>query len=124
MKRRNTPAKQAVLDLLKHTDKALSHDTIEAQIGMEINRATVYRILNQFCEDGLVHTIVAEDGKQYFAACTDCRGKHTPHNHIHFRCTHCDTLVCLPEKVNFSLPEGYRVQEVSCVLTGTCMDCS
>ncbi len=64
MKRRNTPSKEAVLDLLISTGKAMSRDAIEQKINVEIDRATIYRVLNRFCEDGLVHKIVAEDGKQ------------------------------------------------------------
>ena len=67
MKRRNTPSKEAILDLLVNTGKAMSRDAIEQKLDLEIDRATIYRVLNRFCEDGMVHRIVAEDGKQYFA---------------------------------------------------------
>ncbi|MBW8242928.1 transcriptional repressor [Muricauda oceani] len=124
MKRRNTPTKQAILDVLLLNGKALSHDTIAEMVDIEINRATIYRILNQFCEDGLVHSIVAEDGKHYFAALKHCGSGELDHHHFHFRCTHCKTMVCLEQKVRFDLPEGYSVASANCVLTGTCMDCS
>lgn len=123
MKRRSTPSKQAVLDVLSRSKKAMSHETIQDKIDMDINRATIYRILNQFCEDGLVHSIVAEDGKQYFAICMDFEGKTLPDSHFHFRCTSCQTITCLEEKVDFSLPQGFNVESVNCVLTGTCIDC-
>ena len=67
MNRRNTPTKEAVLNLLLNSRKALSQDAIERQLNIEINRATIYRVLNRFCEDEIVHKIVAEDGKQYLS---------------------------------------------------------
>ena len=124
MKRRNTPSKEAVLDLLIHTGKAMSRDAIEQKLEIEIDRATIYRVLNRFCEDGMVHKIVAEDGKQYFAVCINCDEKRMPDNHFHFRCTNCETIECLPEAVHFSVPNGYHVDNVNCVLTGICNDCS
>ena len=124
MKRRNTPSKEAVLDLLVNTGKAMSRDAIEQKLEVEIDRATIYRVLNRFCEDGMVHKIVAEDGKQYFAVCTKCDNKQIPDNHFHFRCKNCETIECLPEAVHFSLPNGYNVESVNCVLTGICKDCS
>lgn len=124
MKRRNTPSKDAVLNLLTDAGKAMSHDAIEKQITVDIDRATIYRVLNSFCTDGLVHRIVAEDGKQYFAICNKCEGKKHADNHFHFRCTVCQTIECLPEMVHFSTPKGYIVSSVNCVLTGTCKDCS
>ena len=124
MKRRNTPSKEAVLDVLVNTGKAMSRDAIEQKIDVEIDRATIYRILNRFCEDGLVHKIVAEDGKQYFAVCMKCDENSFTDNHFHFRCTKCQTIECLPIPVHFSLKAGYNVESVNCVLTGTCKDCS
>lgn len=124
MKRRNTPSKEAVLGLLTNAGKAMSRDAIEQKINVEIDRATIYRVLNRFCEDGLVHKIVAEDGKQYFAVCMKCDENSFTDNHFHFRCTNCQTLECLPEAVHFSVPSGYSVESVNCVLTGTCKDCN
>lgn len=124
MKRRKTPAKEAVLNLLSQTHRAMSHDAIEQEINVDINRATIYRVLNQFCEDGLVHKVVAEDGKQYFAVRMGCKGKEMPDHHFHFRCTSCHTIECLGESVHFSVPNGYEVENVNCLLTGTCLTCS
>ena len=123
MKRRNTPSKEAVLDLLIKAGKAMSRDAIEQKIDVAIDRATIYRVLNRFCEDGLVHKIVAEDGKQYFAVCMKCDENSFTDNHFHFRCTNCQTIECLPEAVHFSVPNGYNVESVNCVLTGICKDC-
>ena len=84
MNRRNTPSKEAVLQVLQKSKDALSQDMIEEQLTGKIDRVTIYRILNRFCEDGITHKIVADDGKKYFALCRDC--EHTPehhHDHIH-----------------------------------------
>ncbi len=123
MKRRNTPSKEAVLEVLTATGKAMSHDAIEQKIAIEIDRATIYRVLNRFCDDGLVHRIVAEDGKQYFAVCMKCDENKIDDNHFHFRCVNCQTIECLPVPVHFSVPKGYNVKSVNCVLTGTCRNC-
>lgn len=124
MKRRNTPSKAAVLELLVKAGKAMSRDAIEEKIDVPMDRATIYRVLNRFCEDGVVHKIVAEDGKQYFAVCMKCDKNSFTDNHFHFRCTHCQTIECLPEAVHFSVPGGYRVESVNCILTGLCKRCS
>lgn len=126
MSRRNTPTKEAVLNLLMNSRKALSQDAIEKQLDIEINRATIYRVLNRFCEDEIVHKIVAENGKQYFAACNK-KCDNLPEvirHHFHFRCMSCDTIECLQEPVQYSVPNGYNVQNANCVLIGTCNDCS
>lgn len=124
MKRRNTSSKEAVLSILTSTGKAMSQDAIEKKIDVGVDRATIYRILNRFCEDGVLHKVVAEDGKQYFAVCTKCDDKKLSDYHFHFRCSNCETIECLPTPVNFSVPRGYKVESLNCVLTGLCKDCS
>ncbi|WP_372937659.1 Fur family transcriptional regulator [Seonamhaeicola sp.] len=123
MKRRNTPTKKAVLSVLTETGKAMSQDAIEQRISIDINRATIYRVLNRFCEDGILHKIVAENGKQYFALYHDCNEQHN-HDHFHFRCTKCETMECLPVEVNIAIPKEYQVESMNCVITGVCKDCS
>ncbi len=123
MKRRNTPTKEAVLSVLESTAKAMSQDAIEKKIGIDINRATIYRVLNRFCDDGVLHRIVADDGKQYFALCMKCDDHQQLKDHFHFRCKVCETIECLPVPVHFSLAEEYQVENVNCVITGVCKDC-
>lgn len=124
MKRRNTPTKDAVLNVLADSKKAMSQEAIMKKVDIDIDRATVYRVLNRFCEDGILHRIVAEDGKQYFAVCIKCDEKKLADHHFHFRCTNCETIECLPIEVQFSLENGYSVESVNCILTGVCKDCA
>jgi Fur family ferric uptake transcriptional regulator len=123
MKRRSTPTKEAVISVLNASTKAMSQDAIEQKIEIDIDRATIYRVLNQFCEDGTIHKIVADDGKQYFAVCKRCDEQKLPDNHFHFRCINCQTIECLPTLIDFPIPESYTVERFNCVLIGTCGDC-
>ncbi len=125
VKRRNTATKEAVLTVLTSKRRAMSQDAIVKKMDVDADRATVYRILNRFCEDGTVHKIVADDGKQYFAVCVKRDdGVAVPGNHFHFRCTKCETIECLPSPVEYSVPKDYTVQQMNCVLIGVCNDCS
>ena len=124
IKRRSTISKDAVLSILTIAKRAMSQDAIVGKMEVDADRATVYRILNRFCEDGVVHRIVADDGKQYFAICTKCDEKIIPDNHFHFRCTRCETIECLPARVEFSLPKKYKVNSVNCILVGLCENCA
>lgn len=124
MIRRSTPTKDAVLNVLTDSKKAMSQEAIMKNIAIDIDRATIYRVLNRFCEDKILHRIVAEDGKQYFAVCIKCEEKKLADHHFHFRCTQCQTIECLPVAVQFSLEKGYQVESVNCILTGVCKDCA
>jgi Fur family ferric uptake transcriptional regulator len=124
MKRRNTPTQEAVLSVLTAKRRAMSQDAIMKQMEIDADRATIYRILNRFCEDEIVHKIVADDGKQYFAVCAKSGDIPVPGNHFHFRCTKCETIECRSSLVQFSVPQGYNVEKLNCVLVGVCKECS
>jgi len=124
MKRRNTPARQEILDILEHSSSALSQDMIEQQMTVEADRVTIYRILNRFCEDGIAHKIVAEDGKSYFARCSACDEHKHHHDHFHFKCIKCAVIECLNQPINITLPSGYQVTEMNCVVNGICNKCA
>lgn len=125
MKRRNTGPKTAVLDALKTSNAALSHDMLQSKLGTTINRATIYRVLNRFCEDGRVHRIVGDDGKQYFALCLDCGGpeEEHSHNHFHFKCVACGKVECLDHEIIVPLPDGYSLESFNGWLSGRCNSC-
>lgn len=123
MKRRNTATQEAVLSVLTSRRRAMSQDAIVKQMNIDADRATIYRILNRFCEDEIVHKIVADDGKQYFAVCFKCDDHPMPINHFHFRCTQCETIECLTSLVEYTIPESYSVDSLNCVLVGTCKEC-
>lgn len=126
MKRRKTQSKTEIFEILKSSGNALSHDMIQANVESDIDRATIYRVLNRFCEDGKVHKIVGDDGKQYFAICHNCGEKKQihSHNHIHFRCLQCGKVECLKREISVPLPEGYVAKVHNLVVSGFCDECS
>ena len=124
MRRRNTATKEAVLSSLKSADAALSHEMIQEAISEKVDRTTIYRILNRFCEDGIIHRIVADDGKQYFAICSTCAVDDHNHDHFHFRCLCCEKVECLEQEVSVNLPAGYVTKNFNGVVSGYCVACS
>jgi Fur family ferric uptake transcriptional regulator len=124
VKRRNTPTKQAVLALLTEPGKAMSQDTIEERITIKINRATIYRILNQFYEDGILCRAITDNGKQYFALRRKREDNTSSEFHLHFHCLKCNQVECLPTTADFLVPEGYALQHANFVLSGICQECT
>lgn len=122
--RRKTSTQEAVLRSLREANAALSHEMIQDKLEESPNRATIYRILNRFCDDGIVHRIVADDGKQYFALCNECEHDDHHHDHFHFRCLACEKVECLDHEMTVNLPDGYKPTNFNGVISGYCADCS
>ncbi|MDR2650819.1 MAG: TonB-dependent receptor [Prevotellaceae bacterium] len=122
--RRNTKTKQMVMSILENSNSALCHDDIEKKLSGTIDRVTIYRILQSFCNDGKVHKISGENGKTYYALCRDCSTDNHNDNHLHFRCMKCDTITCIDQPVALpELPQGYSISSVFYLISGFCSKC-
>ncbi|MDR2125872.1 MAG: TonB-dependent receptor [Prevotellaceae bacterium] len=122
--RRNTKTKQMVMSILENSNSALCHEDIEKQLSGSIDRVTIYRILQSFCNDAKVHKISSENGKTYYALCRDCSINNHNDNHLHFRCMKCDTVTCIDESVAApKLPQGYSISSISYLISGLCAKC-
>jgi Fur family ferric uptake transcriptional regulator len=124
MAKRNTVSKQMILESLKKSQSAVSQETLQKELGNTVDRATIYRVLNSFCEEGIVHKILGDDGKFYFAICMNCSEKKHRHNHFHFKCMACGKIECLPNEMEVQLPQGYQSVTFNGFISGYCSDCS
>jgi Fur family ferric uptake transcriptional regulator len=125
VKRRNTQIQQSILQLFADKPRALSHTEIENMLDVNADRATIFRVMNRFVEDGIAHKIVSDEGKSYFALCTGkCTNTHHHDNHSHFRCTKCNAMECMHDNVRISLPKGYTLLHSNIVVTGICNNCN
>lgn len=123
---RLTPARLAVLEILLGSPVALSHHEIEhaiAQRGQDVDRVTLYRVLEWLVERDLAHRIAAEDRVWRFNAVDRAQAG----DHAHFHCTQCGQIVCLdgPESATtFMLPTGYQPERTEITIHGRCPRCA
>lgn len=105
----------------------MSERELEKLLNNQCDRVTIYRTLHTFLEKGLVHKVLDGQGSTKYALCHhDCsaEGEHH-HDHVHFRCTHCEETTCL-EHVSIphvNLPQGYQAAEVNLLFEGLCPKC-
>jgi Fur family ferric uptake transcriptional regulator len=122
---RVTATRLAVLEMLLGSPRALSHQEVEQAVrgvGVDIDRVTVYRVLDWLVAHDLAHRIAAEDRVWRFnAADREVSG------HAHFQCIRCGQVYCLDDlqpAMTFALPAGYRFQRSELTIQGTCPDCN
>ena len=122
---RATAARISVLNVLLSADHALTHSEIEHALDDrdgEIERVTVYRVLEWLVEQELAHKVIGADRVWRFNA-----QRHSVSRHAHFNCTHCGRVFCL-ENLSpvfaLTLPPGFRMQKADVSLQGLCPQCS
>jgi Fur family ferric uptake transcriptional regulator len=117
------------LELLRHlraSDRALTHQELEARLTVDADRVSIFRSLNAFEEAGLVHRVLDSRGTSCFAPCADqCGLGHHNDAHAHFRCTECGHVFCLEavELPKVKLPKGFALKQGHLDLEGTCKSC-
>ncbi len=121
---RTTVGRVGILAILLGEKQAITHREIEVRLigKRRLNRVTLYRVLEWLTERGLVHKIISADRVWRFRANEDIH----LHQHAHFECTRCTKVICLddsPARQGWSLPTGYRLQEVELTVKGLCSQC-
>jgi Fur family transcriptional regulator, ferric uptake regulator len=125
---RRTKIRIKMLSIFLDKDYALAHAELEASIGQDFDRVTIYRTLKSFEEQGLVHRVLDESGSAKYALCQHEHNEiHKHHDqHIHFNCVTCGHTYCLdnvpiPE---IKLPAAYQLQKLEFLAQGICQKCS
>jgi Fur family ferric uptake transcriptional regulator len=121
-----TPMRIMVLEYILKQSTAISLSDLENEF-QHSDKTTLYRTVKTFEENGLIHDIKDGNEATRYALCEeDCTvGVHYD-RHIHFYCTNCKELTCLPKEnlPEITLPKGFQLQEISFVARGICDNCN
>jgi Fur family ferric uptake transcriptional regulator len=123
---KRTEARLRVLSLLVNKKTATSQPDLESVIG-DVDRVTLYRILNAFEEKGIIHKVFDLNGTANYAICSsDCDEHNHNDEHLHFNCTNCKNVYCLDEldMPPIVLPAGFQLERLSFSATGLCSKCA
>ena len=104
-----TTARVKLLEILKEANRPLCYEEIKNDISMD--KATFYRNISKFEEEGILNAFESNDKKRYFEL------KLKPH--AHFVCVECNRVECIKD-VDIVLP-GYEINNV--IINGKCRSC-
>jgi Fur family ferric uptake transcriptional regulator len=119
----------AVIDLLDAQECALSAQEIEDQLKAgerKVGRATVYRVIDELVELGLLGRVEIGDGIARFERVFP----EGAHHHHHFVCSNCEQLVPFEDEElervlrRVARREGLVMESHEVTLRGRCPDCS
>jgi Fur family ferric uptake transcriptional regulator len=105
-----TKAREAILKELISHDQPLCYEDIKDCISMD--KATFYRNISMFEEEGIVVSFESGDKKRYYEL------KRAPH--MHFVCNYCNSVTCIEQPIGIDIP-NYAIENV--ILKGRCPSC-
>jgi len=112
MKNKNiklTTARVKLLEILEKADRPLCYEEFKTDISMD--KATFYRNISKFEEEGILNAFESNDKKRYFEV--------KQNSHAHFVCVVCNSVECI-KNIEISLPE-YEINNV--IINGKCPSC-
>ena len=121
--KRKTKSVQALLDIFDQSDNAWSVVDLVEKLSSEMNKTTVYRILDRFQDEGLLHSFTDTNGLKWYAQCVDCSQHNHDDVHPHFQCKTCGKVECLSAEIPLPSFPSYQVDNAEILLTGQCSDC-
>lgn len=125
---RKTKSRILVLQEFSKQQKALAHNELQQALGGNIDRVTLYRILEQFENNGLLHKIPDDEVSVKYALCSHSDEKDHKHsdNHAHFKCDSCSDTFCIEDYSipKIESPKGFKVTEKFLLLAGLCAKCA
>lgn len=119
-----TQPRLLILNLFLNNSHAISNVDIEKKLGHQINRVSVYRIVQSFIEANIIHSIVHNGTQMLYALSTSFNADVTD-THGHFTCTLCELTFCVHD-IETSIPKsikGNKILKKEILYYGTCKKC-
>jgi Fur family ferric uptake transcriptional regulator len=120
---RKTKSVNAVLEIFNKNEEALSAIDLVERLHQEMNKTTVYRILERLEEIGILHSFKGKDGFRWYAMQNITLSNNHSESHPHFHCYDCGKTICLNQEPLIPTIPNYKVQSAELLLTGQCEDC-
>ena len=118
---RKTRSVKLLLNEFYQTKDAISIKELIDKFRYRMNKTTVYRILDRFEKDGILHSFVDQYGLKRYAK--NKNKSKTKEIHPHFLCEDCGTTSCIPINIKVpSIPE-YIIKSSEHLLIGQCKNC-
>ena len=120
---RKTQSIQILLNEFKDDSSAISVIELIDRLGSQLNKTTIYRVLDKLEDDGVVHSFLGKNGNKWYAKCKCCTKSEHSDMHPHFQCIVCDKVDCLT--IGISLPKITNRQVLSSqlLIQGKCEAC-
>ena len=122
---RKTKAVKLIMDTFNNESNAISVVDLVSIFKQEMNKTTVYRILNRLEESNILHSFVDKHGlKRYAKGSQKEKTINDAQSHSHFICDDCGISSCLPIEIQIPSITNYKINNSEHLFSGQCADCS
>lgn len=122
--KRRTPSVDLLMKEFHNSNGAISVIELVNRLQMQINKTTIYRVLDKLEDDGVLHSFLDKNGSKCYAKCSDCSKHHHQDRHPHFQCIECGKMDCLQVDIHIPNVPNIKIITSQILLQGKCESCS
>ncbi|WP_166387147.1 MULTISPECIES: Fur family transcriptional regulator [unclassified Polaribacter] len=120
---RKTKSVKILLDEFEKQATAISVITLIERLHLNMNKTTIYRILDKLEDDGFLHSFLGKNGHKWYAKCNGCSSTEHHDVHAHFQCLNCGKVDCLSTDIFIPNIPNRKVDVSQILLQGKCEEC-
>ena len=120
---RKTKSIELLLNEFKTQKTAISTIELIQRLNSKLNKTTIYRVLENLVDDGILHTFIGNDGIKWYAMCTNCTKSKHKDLHPHFECIECGEIDCLKSEVIIPKIQNRKILSSQILIKGMCEKC-
>ncbi len=120
---RKTKSIELLLNEFRCSTGAISTVELIKRLNSKLNKTTIYRVLENLEDDGILHSFLGQEGVKWYATCRNCTKSKHADIHPHFECVDCGKIDCL--KLEVKIPEipNREVSSSQILIQGKCEKC-
>lgn len=120
---RKTKPLKIVLAAFDNSNHALSVVELVKRFQNDMNKTTVYRVLDRLLEENILHSFTGKDGFKWVAKCEGPDASTAKNHHPHFQCKECGKSECLSIDISIPTVPNRRIDSSNLILIGRCEEC-
>mgnify|MGYP001627820095 CR=1 FL=1 len=121
---RRTKSVDLLLNEFEKNGGAISTTELIGRLGDQINKTTIYRVLDKLEDDAVLHSFLDSKGIKWYAICEGCSKHDHSDLHPHFECTVCGKVDCLSVEIPIPNLNNREVEHSQILIQGKCEDCT
>lgn len=120
---RKTQSIEILLTEFKNSGNAISAIELIKRLDSQLNKTTIYRVLDKLEDDGVLHSFLDKSGIKWYAKCNSCTHSEHYDSHPHFQCLTCGKVDCVSVDVYIPNIPNREVLISQVLIQGKCESC-
>ena len=120
---RKTKSIELLMQEFENQTTAISTIELIKRLNSKLNKTTIYRVLENLVDDGILHSFIGKDGVKWYAMCSNCTKSKHEDLHPHFEFIDCGEIDCSKAEIIIPEIQNRKIFSSQILIQGMCEKC-